>query len=51
MDSSDLARRTVVGLAKRGQRRVEEPPFGLDRFGLDSYINPGLFDLTSGAMK
>ena len=29
-----------VGLAKRGQRRVEEPPFGLDQFGLDSYVDP-----------
>ena len=24
-----------VGLAERGQRRVEGPPFGLDQFGLD----------------
>ena len=31
------------GLAERGQRRVEEPPFGLDQFGLDSYVDPELF--------
>jgi hypothetical protein len=33
----------VVGLAERGQRQVEEPPFGLDQFGFDSYVDPDLF--------
>jgi hypothetical protein len=41
----------VVGPAERGQRRVEGPAFGLDHFGLDSYVNPDLFILTPGAMK
>ena len=29
-----------VGLAERGQRREEEPPFRLDQFELDSYFDP-----------
>ena len=33
----------MVGLAERGQRREEEPPFGLDQFGLDSNVDPDLF--------
>ena len=52
IDSSGLAcRALVVGLAERGQRRVEEPPFGLDQFGLDSYVDPELFQLTLGEMQ
>jgi hypothetical protein len=35
-----LAGWTWVGLAKRGQRRVEGPSFGLDQFGLDSFVDP-----------
>ena len=31
--------------AERGQRRVEGPPFGLDQFGLDSYVDPDSFTL------
>ena len=34
-----------VGRAERGQRRVEGPPFGLDQFGLDSYVDPDSFTL------
>jgi hypothetical protein len=30
---------------------VEEPPFELDQFGLDPYVNPDLFEFTAGAMK
>ena len=30
----------MVGLAERGQRRVEEPPLGLDQFRLDTYVYP-----------
>lgn len=41
----------VVGLAERGQRRVEGPPFGLDQFGLDSYVNPDLFIITQDAVE
>lgn len=33
----------LVGLAERGLRRVEEPPLGLDQYGLDSYVDPDLF--------
>lgn len=33
----------VVGLAERGRRLVEGPPFRLDQFGLDSYVDPDLF--------
>jgi hypothetical protein len=28
------------GLAERGQRLVEEPLFGLDHIGLDTYVDP-----------
>ena len=35
-----LLARFEVGLAERGQRRVEGPPFELDQFGLDSYVDP-----------
>jgi hypothetical protein len=28
----------MVGLAERGQRRLEEPPLGLDQFRLDTYV-------------
>ena len=34
----------MVGLAERGQR-LEEPPFGLDQFGLDPYVDPELSQL------
>jgi hypothetical protein len=52
IDSSGLAcRALVVGLAERGQRRVEEPPFGLDQIGLDSYVDPDSFELTLGEMQ
>lgn len=29
----------MYGLAERGQRRVEEPLFGLDHIGLDTYVD------------
>jgi hypothetical protein len=48
IDSSGLKVRLVVGLAERGQRLVEEPPFGLDQFGLDPYVDPELSELISG---
>ena len=41
----------MVGLAERGQRLVEEPPFGLDQFGLDPYVDPELSELISGLMR
>jgi len=41
----------VVGLAERGQRLVEEPPFGLDQFGLDPYVDPEQFEFTLGLMQ
>jgi hypothetical protein len=43
--SSGLACWISVGLAKRGQRREEEPLSGLDQFGLDSYVDPDSFTL------
>ena len=33
-----------TGLAKSGLRRVERPPLGWIKFGLDSYIDPDIFD-------
>ena len=48
IDSFGLGVRLVVGLAERGQRLVEEPPFGLDQFGLDPYVDPELSELISG---
>jgi hypothetical protein len=51
IDSSGLGIRLVVGLAERGQRLVEEPPFGLDQFGLDPYVDPELSELISGLMR
>ena len=32
-----------VGLAGRGQRRVEGPPCRLDQIGLDSFVDPDVF--------
>jgi hypothetical protein len=32
----------VAGLAERGQRLVEEPPFRLDQFWLEPYVDPEL---------
>jgi hypothetical protein len=49
--SSGLGIRLVVGLAERGQRLVEEPPFGLDQFGLDPYLDPELSELISCLMR
>jgi hypothetical protein len=46
-----LGVRLVVDQAERGQRRVEGPPFGLDQFGLDPYINPELFELILALMQ
>jgi len=30
---------------------VEEPPFGLDQFGLDPYVDSELSELISGLMR
>ena len=35
----------MVGLAEGGLRRVEEPPLGLDQYGLDSYVDPATQEL------
>jgi hypothetical protein len=51
IDSLGLGVRLVVGLAERGQRLVEEPPFELDQFGLDPYVDPELSELISGLMR
>jgi hypothetical protein len=40
----------VVGLAERGQRRVEEPRVGLDQVGLDTYVDPDLFRVSFDEM-
>ena len=32
----------MAGLAERGQRLVEEPPFRLDQFWLEPYVDPEL---------
>jgi hypothetical protein len=42
---------TQVGLAERGQRRVEEPLFGLDQFGPDLYIDSDLLIVPRAVMQ